>query len=78
MTTVYELDGVSSDADTKKVKSKVYDVDGVGAVAFEITPEQTLMFLKHKEDVVLDSTAIGQAVASAGEFRVLREERDYS
>lgn len=70
--TVFELEGVRTDADTRAVKDRVYDVPEVGGVTFEITSERTTMQLKHKDDVTLDRSAIERAVRAAGpRYRVV-------
>ena len=71
VTTIYELDGVRSDEDTKKVKQLVYDVEHVGAVAFEVTESGTQMFLKHTEGTAPDRGALERAVSAAGAFRLV-------
>lgn len=71
VTTIYELEGVRTDEDTKKVKNLVYDVPAVGAVAFEVTDAKTTMFIKHTDDVTPDRAALEQAVSAAGSYRLL-------
>lgn len=71
VTTIYELDGVLTDDDTKKVKQLVYDVPNVGAVAFEITGAGTQMFIKHPDDVTVERSALEQAVSAAGGYRLV-------
>lgn len=71
VTTIYELEGVRTDEDTKKVKNLVYDVPDVGAVAFELTDAKTTMFIKHTDDGPPDRAALEQAVSAAGSYRLL-------
>lgn len=71
VTTIYELQGVRTDDDTKKVKNLVYDVPDVGAVAFEVTDAETKMFIKHTDDVTPDRAALERAVSTAGSYRLL-------
>ncbi len=70
ITSIFEVTGLTKDDDIKRVKGTVYDTPHVGAVAFEVTPERTLMFLKHPEGTTVDREAISRALASVGEFRL--------
>lgn len=71
ITTIYEVSDLRDDDDIKLVKGAVYDTPNVGAVAFEVTQERTLMFLKHPEGTTLDRRAIEDALASVGRFRLV-------
>lgn len=71
ITTIFEVADLRDDDDIKRVKGAVYDTPNVGAVAFEVTADRTLMFLKHPEGTALDRGAIEQALASVGSFRLV-------
>ena len=71
ITTIYEVANLREDDDIKLVKGAVYDTPNVGAVAFVVTQERTLMFLKHPEGTTLDRGAIEKALASVGSFRLV-------
>lgn len=71
ITTIYEVADLRDDDDIKRVKGTVYDTPNVGAVAFEVTPERTLMFLKHPEGTTVDRAAIEKALAAVGSFRLV-------
>ncbi|MBM7501119.1 hypothetical protein JOD52_001959 [Brachybacterium muris] len=43
ITSIFEVTGLTKDDDIKRVKGTVYDTPHVGAVAFEVTPERTLI-----------------------------------
>ncbi|GAA2045304.1 hypothetical protein GCM10009720_27710 [Yaniella flava] len=70
--TIYLLAGELSNAETRTVKGKVYQVPRVGGIAFEVqTGQDTRMIIKHKEDEPIDRTELETAIAKAGKFRLL-------
>lgn len=70
--TIYFLDGALSNAATRAVKGKVYQVPQVGGVAFEVEPgKNTRMILKHKSDESIDRAELETAIAKAGDYRLL-------
>ena len=70
--TIYFLEGALSNAATRAIKAKVYQVSRVGGIAFEVDPgKDARMILKHKVDEPLDRAEIEAAIANAGKYRVL-------
>lgn len=70
--TIYLLAGELSNAETRTVKGKVYQVSHVGGIAFEVeTGHDTRMILKHKDDEPIDRGELEAAIAKAGNFRLL-------
>lgn len=65
--TIYELRGVRTDEDTRRIKNKVYDVPAVGGIAFEFHPGDAVrMICKHVAVRQLDDEEIAGAVRAAG------------
>lgn len=70
--TIYLLAGELSNAETRTVKGKVYQVPRVGGIAFEVEAgEDTRMILKLKEDEPIDRGELEAAIAKAGNVRLL-------
>ena len=70
--TIYTVTGMTCDSCARAIKDSVSTVDGVGGVAVEIIADgESRLIFKHKDDVVLDRSAIEAAVHRAGEYRLL-------
>ncbi|WP_022870065.1 hypothetical protein [Yaniella halotolerans] len=70
--TIYLLAGELSNAATRSIKGRVYQVPCVGGIAFEVVPGQdTRMIIKHKDDEPLDRGQLEAAVAKAGNYQLL-------
>ena len=76
ISTIYRIDGVSSDGDVLKLRLAVSSYDEqVGGVSFERRDGgSTLMIIKHKDDVTLNEENIRRLVTSAGEFTLHRND----
>lgn len=66
--TIFELAGVTTDADTRLIKDRLYDVPEVGGVSFELVDGGARVILKHKAAVAPDREAVAAAVRAAGDF----------
>lgn len=70
--TIYQLEGALSNAATRAIKGRVYQVPRVGGISFEVQPgHDTRMILKHKMDEPIDRTQLEAAIAKAGNYRLL-------
>lgn len=70
--TIYLLAGELSNAATRSIKGRVYQMPRVGGIAFEVVPGQdTRMIIKHKDDEPIDRGALEVAVAKAGNYQLL-------
>ena len=71
----FTVSGVRSDRDVKKALQSLYDIfadHGLGQAAFEITgDEHADLIVKHLASVNPDPAIIDQALARAGNYRVL-------
>lgn len=71
ISTTYRIDGMTTAADARAVKDALATVPGIGAVATEIrSGGESVVILKHKDDVELDRTTIEAAIGKAGKYRV--------
>ena len=69
ISTTYRVGGMSTAEDARAVEDELSAVPGVGAVATEIAPgRDSLVILKHKDDVELDRSALEAAVRKAGPY----------
>lgn len=73
--TRFLVSGVNDDRDTKKALQSLYDVftaHGLGQATFEIVPgEPTRLWIKHKEGHAPSPKVVADALAEAGDYRVL-------
>ncbi|AGS34146.1 hypothetical protein B841_03315 [Corynebacterium maris DSM 45190] len=71
----FTVSGVRSDRDVKKALQSLYDIfadHGLGQAAFEITgDEHAELIVKHLASVTPDPAIIDQALARAGNYRVI-------
>lgn len=71
----FTVSGVRSDRDVKKALQSLYDIfadHGLGQAAFEITgDEHAELIVKHLASVTPDPVIIDQALARAGNYRVI-------
>lgn len=71
----FEVSGVKTDRDVKKALQSLYDIfadHGIGQATFEITGDQhAQLVVKHADTVHPDPAIIDQALARAGDFRVI-------
>lgn len=67
--------GVETDEDTRKALQALYDIfaaNGLGQATFEIVPGQpTRLWVKHKEGAEPDRAMIDDALAGAGDYRLV-------
>ncbi len=70
--TIYLLEGTLSNAATRAIKGRVYQVPRVGGISFEVEPgKDTRMILKHKNDEPIDRAELELAIAKAGNFQLI-------
>lgn len=71
------VEGVLDDDDTKKAMQELFDIfadNGLGQATFEIVPgEPSRLWIKHKDSVEPGRELIGEALARAGDYRVVGE-----
>lgn len=71
----FEVSGVKSDKDVKRALQSLYDIfaeHGIGQATFELTgDEHAQLFVKHADTVHPDPAIIEQALARAGDYRVV-------
>ena len=76
--TCFLVEGVTSDDDTKKALQSLYDIfaaHDMGQATFEIVSgEPTRLWIKHKEGAEPDLELIGEALAGAGDYRLIGRE----
>lgn len=71
ISTVYQVAGELTTAQTRAVKGRVYQVPRVGGLAFEVQPgHDTRMIIKHKSDEPIDRADLATALSEAGNFRL--------
>lgn len=58
--------GPRTERHLRSIWHKVAELPDIGAIAFEVDDERSLMIIKHKETVTLDRDAIRAAVRAAG------------
>ncbi|WP_326548643.1 hypothetical protein QGN32_11255 [Mycolicibacterium sp. ND9-15] len=69
ISTTYRVGGMSTAEDARAVKDSLSAVPGIGAVATEIVPGgESVVILKHEEDVELDRSVLDAAVRKAGRY----------
>lgn len=77
VSTRFLVEGVDDDWDTKKAMQPLFDiftVHGLGQATFEIVPgEPTRLWIKHKEGSAPSRELIAEALARAGDYRVIDE-----
>lgn len=75
VSTCFLVEGVTDDWDTKRAMQPLFDIfaaHGLGQATFEIVPgEPTRLWIKHKDSVVPTRELIAQALARAGDYRVV-------
>jgi hypothetical protein len=77
VSTRLQVSGVHTDKEVKLALQALYDVFadlGIGQATFEVTGAGTgtaSLFVKHLNNVTVDVDAVNQALAKAGEFRVV-------
>lgn len=72
ISTTYAVQGMTTPADARAVKDHLSDAAGVGAVVTEMFPAgNSLITLKHKDDVELDRAEIEAKVRKAGDYTLL-------
>lgn len=71
----FKVEGVRTDRDVKKALQSLYDIfadHGLGQAAFDITgDEHADLIVKHLASVNPDPAIIDQALARAGNYRVI-------
>lgn len=71
----FKVEGVRTDRDVKKALQSLYDIfadHGLGQAAFDITgDEHADLIIKHLASVNPDPAIIDQALARAGNYRVI-------
>ena len=69
ISTTYRVSGMETAEDARAIKDSLSTVPGIGAIATEIVPGgASTVILKHKDDVVLDRSAIEAALRRAGDY----------
>ncbi|MFG2084883.1 MULTISPECIES: heavy metal transporter [unclassified Spirillospora] len=69
ISTTFRISGMTTAADARTVKDRLSAVPDVGAVATEILPGgDSLVILKHKDDVAMDRAALEEALRGAGGY----------
>lgn len=67
--------GVHDDDDVRRALQRLYDVfaeEGLGQATFELVAgEPASLWIKHKESVTPDVDALNQALAAAGDYRIV-------
>lgn len=75
VSTRFLVEGVTDDRDTKKAMQPLFDIfarHGLGQATFEIVPgEPTRLWIKHKDTVAPSRELIDEALARAGDYRVV-------
>lgn len=75
--TRFLVEGVDDDEDTKKALQELYDIftaHGLGQATFEIVSgEPTRLWIKHKVGSTPSRELIAEALARAGDYRVVDE-----
>lgn len=75
VSTCFLVEGVDDDQDTRKAMQSLFDIfaeNGLGQATFEISPgEPTRLWIKHKDSVDPSRELIGEALARAGDYRLL-------
>ena len=75
VSTCFLVEGVTDDRDTKKAMQPLFDIfagHGLGQATFEIVPgEPTRLWIKHKDSVEPSRELIAQALARAGDYRII-------
>ena len=75
VSTRFLVSGVHEDADTKKALQALFDIfaeHGLGQATFEIVAgEPTRLWIKHKDSVQPTRELIDEALARAGNYRVV-------
>ncbi|MDP9823051.1 hypothetical protein J2S59_002860 [Nocardioides massiliensis] len=73
--TRFLVEGVDDDSDTKNAMQSLFDIftaHGLGQATFEIVPgEPTRLWIKHKEGRAPSRQLIAEALAKAGDYRVV-------
>ena len=73
--TCFLVEGVTDDRDTKRALQPLFDIfaaHGLGQATFEIVPgEPTRLWIKHKDSVQPTRELIDEALARAGNYRVV-------
>lgn len=77
VSTLFLVSGVETDWDTKLAMQGLFDVfaaNGLGQATFEIvTGEPTKLWIKHRDDVVVDPELIDTALRRGGDYRLLAD-----
>jgi hypothetical protein len=75
VSTCFLVEGVTDDRDTKRAMQPLFDIfaqHGLGQATFEIVPgEPTRLWIKHKDSVQPTRELIDEALARAGNYRVV-------
>lgn len=67
--TAYGLTGgPRTERQLRSIWHSVAELPDIGAIAFEVDGDSSVMIIKHKETVVLDRDAIRAAVRAAGPY----------
>jgi len=67
--TTYTIAGMTTAKDARIVKDSLYHLADIGGVATEIVPaSDSLIILKHKDDIELDRATIAAALRDAGDY----------
>lgn len=77
VSTRFLVEGVNDDWDTRKALQPLFDIfaaQGMGQATFEIVPgESTRLWIKHMEGSTPSRELIAEALARAGDYRVIDE-----
>lgn len=77
VSTCFLVDGVNDDRSAKKALQALYDIfarNGMGQATFEIVPgEPTRLWIKHKDGATPRRGLLDEALAQAGNYRVIDE-----
>lgn len=75
VSTTLEVAGVRTETEVRAALQSLYDVFAdldIGQATFEVTPANTTrLIIKHKKSVTPDRAAISEALAAAGDFRLV-------
>jgi len=76
VSTKLRVEGVQTDADVRQALQSLYDVFtelGIGQGTFEVERDggAAKLWVKHRESVNVDVEAVNDALARAGDFRVV-------
>ena len=75
VSTRFLVEGVDDDSDARRAMQRLFDIftaQGMGQATFEIVPgEPTRLWIKHREGRTPGRELITEALADAGDYRVV-------